>query len=293
MIWCNMSWYDMICFDMNNDMTHIHVHLHMQYIVIVYRSSVHMLKIFSSTFRHNCAKIFLSGYFSLGIVEVGPSWLQQGFRVFVLVEARLWEASCWHSGSTQSRGEKNELTRLWDWQNADVSKSWKSSKNLFEAVLNDIPVHFSQVFQFMLLKSLFCSWLWCFFFWWFVHILGLLLPGSWRRTLRPGCHHWRRHEEHWRWHWCGEPPGKRTHCRWNQQGLSGRKGFASRRKFPSTSFWVRFLGSCKLMSIHYTLCPLPSFLTFSHTTCVITSALFLALTSKCFIFFHTYRPRNS
>lgn len=163
MIWCNMSWYDMICFDMNNDMIHIHVHLHMQYIVIVYRSSVHMLKIFSSTFRHNCAKIFLSGYFSLGIVEVGPSWLQQGFRVFVLVEARLWEASCWHSGSTQSRGEKNELTRLWDWQNADVSKSWKSSKNLFEAVLNDIPVHFSQVFQFMLLKSLFCSWLWCFF----------------------------------------------------------------------------------------------------------------------------------
>ena len=160
MIWCNMSWYDMICFDMNNDMIHIHVHLHMQYIVIVYRSSVHMLKIFSSTFRHNCAKIFLSGYFSLGIVEVGPSWLQQGFRVFVLVEARLWEASCWHCGSTQkSRREKwiNETLRLTKRGCLKILEIFeKPLRSCFEwhssSFFPSFPVHASQ--EFVLLMTL-------------------------------------------------------------------------------------------------------------------------------------------
>ena len=50
-----------------------------------------------------------------------------------------------------------------------------------------------------------------------------------------------------------------------------------------------FVGSCKLSQFTIPYAPRPSFLTFSHTTCVITSALFLALTSNLFTFFHTYR----
>lgn len=105
-------------------------------------------------------KVFLSGFFPESS-RLDPADCNKGFEYLYLLKQDYEKLP---AGTVEAHKveEINMNQILKDWAQADVSKSWKSLKNLFESVLNAFPSHFSQVFQFMVLKSLFCSWFLCF-----------------------------------------------------------------------------------------------------------------------------------
>ena len=200
-----------------------------------------------------------------------------------------WKHTKSRRDESNSKTRKHDVTKS---SRASPTISWKYLKTFFETCLNYFPIHSSQILRFMVFKGLFCSDDLC---------LWRFLPGSRRRTLRPGCHHWRRHEEHWRWHWCGEFAGKRPHCRWNQQGLSGRNRPRGSPSGRFTIYLVLILYSwilqtyVLLFSFIIPVIPVPyalAILSHIHTDMCHHFCTVLALTSKSFTFFHTFRPRN-
>lgn len=156
---------------------------------------------------------------------------------------------------TKSRREFDESTEPKRLSCSQMSQNpWKSLENLFKVVLNDIPSHFSQAFQFMVLKSLFYSWLWCFFsddlciFWAFFcqeageerYVLDAII-GEGMKSTEGGIG-------------VENLQGSGLIAGETSRAYQDARGSRVAESFHLLHFDF-VLGSCKLMSIHYTLCP--------------------------------------